>query len=323
MAAQVSRRPWAGVIGIALIVGTGCATPTRLAWTADAIRQEVRRRAVDVPVEEIVVPFEVQPSQVARAREAVRGESDPARRVQRLVRALPDPAQFALRYQWAVSAGAEETLARGRGNCFSLSSVLVGLARGLGLSAYYLEVQVADPQWRETGGVSIHADHIAAVVLTSEGPQYVDFSGRLAQAHRVRVIGDLEALAHFHNNRGYESLYLAEQSGQRLPWEEALRSFELATRIDPALARAWNNLGVARARLGDRDGAVDAYRTAVTLDADSQSAHLNLAVVHLREGDLASADRHIREAERIDPRNPQLHTLRGELTQRRDGSRGG
>lgn len=307
-----------GLLGMALL---GCVSPTRIEWSPDAMREEVRRRVSEVAVEEIIVPYEVEAEPVARAREMVRGQADGLQRVQALVTSLSDPDGFGLRYRWAVTAPATETLERGGGNCFSLSSVLVGLARGVGLRAFYLEVEVADPEWRYTGDVAIHADHIAAVIITGDGRQYVDFSGRLDPSHRVRVIGDLEALAHFYNNRGYELLYLAERDGAAAPWEEVRRSFELATQIEPGLARAWNNLGVARSHLGDAEGAKAAYLTALEIEDGIQSAHLNLVVLHLREGELDAAAEHLSAAERLDPRNPQLEELRAMLLERRDAGR--
>ncbi len=301
-----------GLLGVALL---GCATPARIEWSPDEMRAEVRRRASGA--EEIIVPYEVSSEPLERVRAMLRGEHDSRRRLESLLASLSDPRGFGLRYAWAVTGPADETLARGEGNCFSLSSVLIGLARGVGFKAYYLEVKVADPEWRQTGDLAIQADHIAAVVVTRDGRQYVDFSGRLGRTPRVRVIGDLEALSHYYNNRGYELLYQADRDGVAPRWDEVLASFELATRIDPTMARAWNNLGVARSHLGDTEGAKSAYRTALGIEAGIQSAHLNLAVLYLRAGELDDAAAHLRAAERLDPRNPQLEGLRAALKQRR------
>ena len=132
---------------------------------------------------------------------------------------------------------------------------------------------------------------------------------------------DLEALAHFHNNRGYELLYLADRGGSSPPWSHVRASFELATRIEPTLAQAWNNLGVARSHLGDVAGAIRAYHTALGLQKSMQSAHLNLVVQHLRSGELDEAAKHLEAAERLDSRNPQLEGLRATLAERRDAVR--
>ncbi len=49
-------------------------------------------------------------------------------------------------------------------------------------------------------------------------------------------------------------------------YKHALPDCEQATRLDPRNAIAWNNLGVARYLLGDRDGAISAYDTAIGLN---------------------------------------------------------
>jgi len=303
-----------GIVGAALAVlaAFGCATGPRLEYTPTELRDEASRRASDLEASEIEVPFELGPEPVARARSVLRTSARETR-MQALVNALSDPAVFGLRYEWATTAPAAATLERGAGNCFSLSSVLVGLARGAGLRAYYVEVDVAEPEWRHDGAVMVQADHIAAVVVQRGQRVYVDFSGKLDRANRVRVIGDLEALAHFYNNRGYELLHLAERAGEPPPWEEAGRAFEVATRLEPGMARAWSNLGVARARLGDSQGAKQAYEQAIEVSANAPSAHLNLALLHLREGALDDAAMHLRAAGRLDPRNPQLEGLRHAL----------
>ena len=127
----------------------------------------------------------------------------------------------------------------------------------------------------------------------------------------MRVIDDFEALAHYYNNRGYRLLYRAEIAGTPAPWVAAGLDFAVATEVYPGLARAWNNLGVARARSGDHEGARTAYYEALEQDATIQSPHLNLAVLDKREGKTAAAVEHLRAAERLDPRNPQIEPLLG------------
>jgi tetratricopeptide (TPR) repeat protein len=53
-----------------------------------------------------------------------------------------------------------------------------------------------------------------------------------------------------------------------MPWRAALGLFEIATQIDPDLSRAWNNVGVARARLGEFQAADDAYQRALNGRSD-------------------------------------------------------
>jgi transglutaminase-like putative cysteine protease len=139
------------------------------------MRREVARRVVDIDPADVIVPFEVGAPVVEHARVLLDGVSDGEQRVEALVASLSDPAGFSLHYEWATSGTAAETLERGAGNCLALSSTLIGIARGLGLKAWYLEVIVADPQWRTEGDLVVQADHVAAVIDSGERRLYVDF----------------------------------------------------------------------------------------------------------------------------------------------------
>jgi hypothetical protein len=294
------------VSGAAL--GLACASHGTYDYTPEGLRREVARRVAEIDPADVIVPFEVDAPTVARAQQLLAGVGG-EERVDALVAALRDPAGFGLRYEWATTGTAAETLVHGGGNCLALSSTLVGIARSLGFQAWYLEVIVADPQWRMDGDVAVQADHVAAVVDSGQRRLFVDFSGRLARARRIRAMDDFEVLAHFYNNRGYELLHRAESEGAAVPWEQVARDFQLATRIQPSHARAWNNLGVARARQGDDRGARDAYETALALERGIQSAHLNLVALYLRAGELEKASAHLEAARRLDPRNPAFERL--------------
>jgi hypothetical protein len=311
--AHPASQAFCWVAGLIAVLSIGCATPPRVEYSPDALREEVVLRTPELRPEDVIVPFELSDGPIAMARTLLRNGGEGSDRVHALVDALSDPRAFGLRYEWATTGTASETIERGAGNCFSLSSVLVGLSRASGMRAYYVEVVLDDRTWRQQKHVAVQADHIAAAIETAEGRLYIDFSGQLSRIHSVRVIDDLEALAHFYNNRGYELIHDAELGGHEIVWSDVERSFEIATRVHPGLARAWNNLGVARSRLGDVAGAIAAYRTALEHQSGLQSAHVNLAVLHLREGAFLAAAPHVHAARALDPRNPQIEDLLEQL----------
>jgi tetratricopeptide (TPR) repeat protein len=222
-----------------------------------------------------------------------------------LTAALSDPRHLGLRYRWAATADAQRTIAAGYGNCLSLSSVVVGAARTLGLRAYYVDVEGVPMRYRAQR-FSISAGHIAALVHTERGNVIVDTFPRSSAEMRYRRLDDLQALAHFYNNRAYERMHEAQEKGDPIPWKEVWRNFELATRVDPELADAWNNLGIAYAHLGSLSGAESCYRAAIRIDPRLTSAYLNLAGVLLRRGEREAALRNLRAAEKLDPDNPSI-----------------
>jgi len=71
--------------------------------------------------------------------------------------------------------------------------------------------------------------------------------------------------------------------------DEALACFERAVALDPAHARAWNNLGAACQRLGDLRRAEEAYRRAVARDPALVPPSVNLGRLCEGRGDYAGA----------------------------------
>jgi tetratricopeptide (TPR) repeat protein len=288
----------------------GCASPPERALAPDALRLEVARRVPELEARDVPILFQVDTGVVDRIRRDTRGAPDDATRLEQVVQELSDPERFALRYEWATTRTASEALEQGGGNCLSLSSVLIGVARGLGMRAYYAETLEMDSDWRSDIDLSVAAGHIAVVIPTNRGRAYVDFSGTLGPTKRFRPISDLEALAHYYNNRGYELLHLAMRAGNDPPWADALFEFERAARIAPGFAEAWNNVGLARRRLGDHDEAERAYRRALELQGDLLSAHLNLAALYVADGAVQDAIQRLDEASRLAPHHPGIDRLR-------------
>lgn len=294
---------------LALAIG-GCASLPERALAPEALRLEVARRAPELAQADIPVLYEVEPEIVERMRRDTRGSADDAERLERVVELLADPDAFGLRYEWATTRTAHEALELGGGNCLSLSSVLIGVARGLGMRAYYAEAIEIDSEWRPDVDLSVAAGHIAVVIPTNRGRAYVDFSGTIGAARRFRPISDLEALAHYFNNRGYERLHRAMGAGFEPPWPEALVDFERAARIAPGFAQAWNNVGLALRRMGAHEAAEEAYQRALELDGKLLSAHLNLAALYVADGAVESAMLSLDAAHRLAPDHPGIDRLR-------------
>ncbi len=101
--------------------------------------------------------------------------------------------------------------------------------------------------WRWT----VLSGHMVVVALAENGRVVVDFLGLVEdESYDIQVIDDLTAYAHLLNNvAGHQAIKGAPIDGIAA-WERARSGFELATKVQPRLGRAWNNLGIAYARLG-------------------------------------------------------------------------
>ncbi len=287
------------VLGPLLLGGGACAT-AKLAYSPDELEAEVARRAPAIPHQEIVTPFRIGESHAAMARGVVAEGKTDTERTRSLVKAFFAADGFHLSYAAGVTADAEETLRTSEGNCLSLASVFVGLARAAGLKAYYIDASTRVHETRYGDGWTVNSGHVTAMV-EAEGERIgLDF-GRMGPIRWYRVLDDLEALAHFYNNRGFESVERAQERGESPDWRQAAHDFWLAAQVLPAFARAWNNLGIAAVRLGRAEEALADYRAAIDSDPRLAAPRNNLGLLHLERGEVGEALEALESAARLDP----------------------
>jgi tetratricopeptide (TPR) repeat protein len=296
------------VLGGTLLGGAGCATTAQQVYTPAALREALAARP-EIPVADVVVPYELPPAALEKAQQLVAGARSDVEKVELLVQAMFEPAGFGLQRDalpTATTTGAE-ALATGQGNCVALASVFIGLARSVGLDARYVDAssRVHERRYGEDGS-TVHFGHVTALVNTGNERIGLDFA-RIGPFRWYQQLDDLEALAHFYNNRGYELMDRAREAGEPPDWAEAERHFRLAVAVKPGFARAWNNLGVAAARQGRSEEAMAGYRRAVALDPAMAAPHANLGAMHLQAGRLAAALEELDAAARLDPQGAHIH----------------
>ncbi|MBK7972899.1 MAG: tetratricopeptide repeat protein [Deltaproteobacteria bacterium] len=310
MTSRRSAALLAGCAAWALVAGAGCGSWQGIRSPAQ-LRAELAPRLHALPAVEIVVPHEVDADAIERAREVVGGHATISQRAQVLFDAIFADGVFGMRYTPIVTIPAGEALERHEGNCLTLASIFVGLARGVGLSAYYLDASKRVGEVDTEEEVIVHMGHITAAVESERGTLAMDFGWDLPRGDYYRRLDDDEAVAHFYNNRGYERLDQSIRAGTELDWSGAALDFAIATEIRPDFARGWNNLGIANARLGRRLDAIHDYRRAAELDADFAAPRTNLGVLALREGRTAEALAAFDSAVAIEPKNARAHFHRG------------
>lgn len=282
MRAAILQCGLAGLL-LGLTACTLIKNPERLAYDTEELRAELERRVPELPGSGLRLPFELRPEQVERARAVIEAHPYGLPRIQALVGMLsaPEPAGFGLRYEWSTTRTASETLEIGEGNCLSFASVLVGLGRGLGWPIFFGEARAVKPTLHVEDDLAWRSEHMVVVITARTVRAVVDFTGPLKD-YRIHVIDDLRAYAHLVNNRASEEILEAHLAGLPPAWDRARQRFALALRIDPRLGAAWNNQGVALARLGHFDEARQSYLTASDLEDRSASPEHNLEVLETR-----------------------------------------
>jgi tetratricopeptide (TPR) repeat protein len=306
------------VLAVVVLLALGGCAQHRVYSPAE-LRAELGRVSPDLA--NVVVPFEVAPSQIELARRMVGHLPLASLKATALINALSSPTGFGLEYRNALTVTGAQALRQRGGNCLSLASALVGLARGLGLNAFYVDV-TGNLETLYQDDVSVRVGHITAVIVAEAGFVSLDVAGLTPTTRGYwRVISDLEAVAHFYNNRGYELIYEAESEGRRVPWAEVAVAFDVATRVDPAMARAWNNLGVALTRVQQPERSVQAFSQAIAAESAFAAPRINLAKLLMRQGDLDAAETVLNQAEALNLAYADVRLLRRQLDQKRHAGR--
>jgi Flp pilus assembly protein TadD len=269
----------AGAFALAgVLAGCASAGPTNVAGVA----RELRQRGVDPAT--AVVPFEITDEMRAWVHARVADTGSPAQRLELLLKAIVDPSGLGLSYEAGHTNTAREAFATRKANCLGFTSLFVGMARELGISAFYLGVDDVERFDRE-GDLLVISGHVSAGFGMGGGKvKILEFTNApKTEYHHVRRLDDLTSIALYHSNHGAE-LLRAGQTAEALPW---LRK---AVVIDPDLGDAWVDLGVGLRRAGDLDGAESSYRRALEVNPQGASAYQNLAVLLRLRGHDQEAD---------------------------------
>jgi tetratricopeptide (TPR) repeat protein len=226
--------------------------------------------------------LEVSPEMESFIDEYIGATNNHDEQLRRLTVALVNSGEFALVYDDSTRTASETFEAR-RGNCFSFTSLLVALARELGLEAHYQEVQIP-PNWSMTGQAYVFSQHVNAYVdLLNGRTRVVDFNSYdYIVEHESAVISDRRAAAHFYNNIGAEHM-LADESAM------AYAYFRESLLQDASFSPAWVNIGILHRRENLPRYAEASYLKALEADRDNLMAMSNLANLYqeMNQPDLA------------------------------------
>jgi len=224
-----------------------------------------------------------------------------------LVDGLLESGVLKLDYDSEMTRNAAEAFEARSGNCLSLVIMTAALARELGLSVVYRQIETGGV-WSRSGtllmdmahvNISIARDHTGARVARFIGDWVtVDFMAGANSPHaRVWQLEERRILAMYLVNRAVE-LMAASRSA------DAYWHARAAIEADPGFVEAYNTLGVVYLRHGrPRESAV-ALRHTLALDPGHRHARGNLATVLDVLGQAAEAAALRAELQRLDPVPP-------------------
>jgi tetratricopeptide (TPR) repeat protein len=103
-------------------------------------------------------------------------------------------------------------------------------------------------------------------------------------------------------------LSLGNTLGRQEKYSEAIGFLQKAVKIDPELGSAWHDLGVAYFKIGKFDGAIQAFKRAISvtkIDWIIDNSYLNLTYIYLIKMDASNTKK---DYEILHNRNPILAT---------------
>ena len=195
-----------------------------------------------------------------------------AGRLRRLLQRMRDSGYFEIGYDAYSNLSAREAFAEKRGNCLSYTSLLIALAREVGLEASYQTVDVP-PDYDSVNGMVVLIKHVNARVddIPGRGPVTLEFSRKYASGiHDRQVMGDRFAAGLHYSNLAFSDDMAGDERGSFVYLRKAI---EMA----PDNPDFWTNLGVFYARRGHFDHAIAGYGLALGLDGHHRPAIRGLA----------------------------------------------
>jgi Tfp pilus assembly protein PilF len=294
------RRTW--LVLPMLLVGCATTRPSLVNLTPQQWKAEIVRRGVD-PRD---VPDPLATTEQMRETAAkLAGVGTPESRLAALQEALFDSSRFPFAYDVRTTLTAAEAFQRREGNCLSFTNLFVAMARSLGVPAttgLVLRIRSSEQE----GDLIVVNNHVVALYTSAGGTTYYDFDR--TRKHRpslLKPLDDMWITGLYMNNRGADEL----RAGRP---DLAARYFLDAVRLAPTFAPAWGNLGVARRRLGDTAGALDAYHHALAIDAGNPTILTNLGALYRLMGKEYEAEAAIAAAN-LTNATPHVLLVRGDL----------
>jgi tetratricopeptide (TPR) repeat protein len=299
-----SRFALTGLVA-AVLWAAACASSGSLEDATEEFARALRARGVDPS--QVTIPHAVTPAMEEWARKQIPRATPEDEKLDRLLTALVDPGRLGLTYEPGITHTAEEAFSQRKANCLAFTSLFVGLARSLGVPAFYVDIDDVE-RFEKEGDLMVVSGHVSAGFNAAGQLKILDFTPEADPGYRqVRPMSDETAIGLYHSNRGAE-LLRAGREGEAMGW------LKKAVAIDPDLPGAWVNLGVALRRNGDVSGAEAAYRSALEADPGTAAAYHNLAALLRLRGQDAEAQELLALAAKLDRRNPYSYLALGDLS---------
>ena len=219
-------------------------------------------------------------------------------KLRRLIEAVTDKSRLGWDYDAFKTSSAADTFRNKQGNCLSYAIMMAVLGRELGLEMQFNEVHIP-PTWEiQTESTVVLFRHVNVLVKVGYRRMVLDLNiEEYDSSYPQWRITDIEAEAHYYNNRGANFLNADDM-------EQAFLHFRKALALQPEQGFIWGNMGALYLRYGHYREAEAALLRALELDSSEITAISNLQRLYVQQGDAELSEYYKREAERVRMKNP-------------------
>lgn len=198
---------------------------------------------------------------------------------------------------------AQGTFVGGRGNCLGVSYLFSSLAREVGLTTYFRNVNIP-PAWSLEEGIIYRYRHVNVEVPLPHHKAIIVDSDEVnnVPTYKANRISTQNAVAQYYSNKG--AAYLTKNNTL-----DAFLYFKKAILIDPSQAELWSNLGVLYSKEEKYDYAESAYQTALNLQKNNLSTINNIATLYDKMEKFDLRDKYKQLAARKNNKNPYFHFI--------------
>ncbi len=272
----------------------------------------------------------VDAREVFRLSDAMRRylDEDLARDVRRkgprsaLIDALYAPGRLRLDYDAARTRNAAEAFEASSGNCLSLAVMSAALARHLGLSVQFHSV-IGEAGWARNGELLVSNGHVNLTLRNPAGEGRVRFD--VAEAMLIDFDPPAPGQRQYSRVVGESTvlaMYLNNRAAETLAAGEPGEAYwyaRAAIEAEPTLLSAHNTLAVVYMRRGALAQAERVLKKLLVAEPANVAALANLEQIYERQGRSADAEAVQQRLARIEPYPPYHFFQRGvEALERRD-----
>jgi len=143
--------------------------------------------------------------------------------------------------------------------------------------------------------------------------------------HRDWARPEIEKLARESPGEALYPYWLSRLDYDAQLFEQAIAEARVSVKLDPLMARSYDNLGLCYEAIGQWDNAIKEYQTATKLEREKQHPSawpdVNLATLLVKLGRLDGVENLLKEALQFDPRFPRAHHELGLLFEKQANNR--